>query len=124
MRSVADTLQAQFAAFGPVQARGMFGGHGVFFEGLMIALQFDQQLYLKVDAVSRTLFEQAGSRQFIYERMARPVGLSYFTAPPAFYRNADGAHYWSAQAYDAARRASARKAGRKKTKARPAPRWR
>ena len=35
---------------GPVHAKGMFGGHGIFLDGLMFGLVADSVLYLKVDA--------------------------------------------------------------------------
>ena len=36
-------------SIGPVHAKAMFGGHGIFLEGLMFGLIADSVLYLKVD---------------------------------------------------------------------------
>jgi hypothetical protein len=41
-----------FAPFGPVAVRRMFGGAGIYREGLMFALEFDGAIFLKVDAAS------------------------------------------------------------------------
>ncbi len=117
----AERLRAYFAAFGPVLPRRMFGGYGVFYEGLMIALALDDLLYLKTDAVSRVLFERAGSHPFVYDRGARPVTMSYFSAPAEFFKRAEATQYWGMQAYDAAQRASHKSAGRKKRRAKPRP---
>jgi len=37
------------SSIGPVYARGMFGGHGIYLEGLMFALVAEGVLYLKSD---------------------------------------------------------------------------
>lgn len=36
-----------------VRARRMFGGHGLYRDALMFALEADEQLYVKVDAQSK-----------------------------------------------------------------------
>jgi DNA transformation protein len=36
-------------SLGPVNAKSMFGGHGIFLEGLMFGLVADSVLYLKAD---------------------------------------------------------------------------
>jgi len=46
---VVDLMQS----IGPVRAKGMFGGHGIFLEGLMFGLIADSVLYLKVDKEER-----------------------------------------------------------------------
>ena len=43
-------LHELFADFGPITTRAMFGGHGVYFEGLIIGIVIDDALYLKADA--------------------------------------------------------------------------
>ena len=45
---------------GPVGARRMFGGHGIFMDGLMFGLIADGQLYLKVDDLNRAAYEAEG----------------------------------------------------------------
>ena len=45
------------AGFGPVTIRPMFGGAGVYHDGLMFALVDDEVLYFKVDETSRPAFE-------------------------------------------------------------------
>jgi DNA transformation protein len=42
---VVDMMQT----IGPVYSKRMFGGHGIFLEGLMFALIADSVLYLKAD---------------------------------------------------------------------------
>ncbi|RYZ13123.1 MAG: TfoX family protein, partial [Myxococcaceae bacterium] len=47
---------------GPVQARSMFGGWGLYFGGRMFGLIIQGQLYLKTDDVTRPDFEAEGCR--------------------------------------------------------------
>lgn len=56
MSEFAENLKEVFVLFGPVQLRRMFGGHGVFHEGLMFALVADDVLYQKADGKSSKLF--------------------------------------------------------------------
>ena len=45
-------------------ARRMFGGQGIYAEGAMFAIAYDDSLYLKVDDESRAEFEELGSGPF------------------------------------------------------------
>ena len=74
---VADLL----APLGPVQVRGMFGGFGVFLDGLMFGLLADDTLYLKVDDANRAEFEAAGCEAFVYTMKGKAIEMSYCRAP-------------------------------------------
>jgi len=79
-----------FAPFGPVVVRRMFGGAGIYREGLMFALVFDGAIFLKVDAASIPDFEREGSRPFVYTRAKSPgkigrASLSYWRLPERLY---------------------------------------
>jgi DNA transformation protein and related proteins len=66
----------------PVTARRMFGGHGLYRDGLMFALEADDTLYVKVDAGSASQFVACGCRPFVYTGGGRAVQMSYWTVPP------------------------------------------
>ena len=59
----------------------MFGGAGIYAEGLMFGLVFDATIYLRVDAASIPDFEREGSTPFVYplakspEPFATPVAI-------------------------------------------------
>lgn len=97
-------LLDQLAPFDGVSARRMFGGHGLFRDGLMFALVADDTLYLKVDAGNRPDFEAAGTAPFTYEREGREIALSYYEAPPDVVETADELAAWSQKAFEAALR--------------------
>ena len=51
---------------GTVATRAMFGGHGVYLDGVMIGVVMEDALYLKVDAETRLHFEAVGSEPYVY----------------------------------------------------------
>jgi len=57
---------------GRISTRAMFGGHGVYCDGVFFALIADDRLHLKVDAQTREAFAAAGCRPFICEGRAGP----------------------------------------------------
>jgi DNA transformation protein and related proteins len=81
-----EFIRDLFAPFGPVTLKRMFGGAGLYSEGLMFALLFDGAIFLKVDVASIPDFEREGSRPFVYIR-AKSRGrvgrhsLSYWRLP-------------------------------------------
>lgn len=104
-----DYLHDVFAAFGPIQARRMFGGHGIYHQGLMFALHAGGRLYLKTDAHNVTQFEAQGCEPFCFVQRGKPVKLSYWTAPDAMLDDQELAGQWARSAFDAALRAYAAK---------------
>lgn len=89
---------------GPVRARRMFGGHGIFLDGLMFALVSDRTLYLKVDHDTEGLFRAAGLAPFRYARRGRMAQLSYFQAPEDALEDPQVMALWANRAYAAALR--------------------
>ena len=106
---------------GPVQARSMFGGWGLYYGGRMFGLIIQGQLYLKTDEVTRPDFEAEGCRPFIYQSRGREQPMSYWT-PPADAED-DGRRLlpWARRAVDAANRAAMKKVAKKKPAVKKAP---
>ena len=107
-----DYLRDLFAGVGEVAVRRMFGGQGVYHDGLMIGLVADGVLYLKVDGDSRPRFEAAGGTAFVYHGKGKPVTMSYVTPPEAGLDDPDAFRPWAEAAIVAARRAAAAKPAR------------
>lgn len=101
----ADYLKDLFEPFGAVNPRRMFGGTGVFHEGLMFALVADGTLYLKADEETVPLFEAAGSTPFVYQGKDKPVQLSYWSAPDDAADDPDVMKDWAERAFAAALKA-------------------
>lgn len=108
-------LHEVFAQFGTTQIRRMFGGFGIYHQGLMFGLIANDTLYLKVDAISSPVFEQLGLRPFEFDRHGKIIKMSYYQAPVEIFDDYEQATIWAKRAYDAAIRA---KQPKKKTKPR------
>ena len=113
-------LQDLFADFGPVTVRRMFGGHGIYRDGVFFALAIDEALYLKVDAQTQARFEAAGSAPFVYTKQQQPITLSYWSAPDAAMESAQDMRPWAQLAYEAALRKPRAAPKRRKPAARKA----
>jgi DNA transformation protein len=97
----------QLGAFGPVSARAMFGGFGLYSRGVMFALIAGETLYFKTDAINRPEFEAAGMGPFVYESKGRWTAMSYHEAPPDSLEDPDLLAELARGAYAAAQRAKA-----------------
>jgi DNA transformation protein len=103
------------APAGPVQAKAMFGGHGLYRDETMFAIIVDDTLYLKADDRTRGEFQALGLDPFTYELPNRKiVSMSYFRAPDRAMDDPAYMKPWVDKAHEAARRAHARKADHKK----------
>lgn len=91
-----------FAPFGTVRTRRMFGGLGVYRDGVMFALAAGGELYLKADAAAAEAFRRAGSEPFVYVRRGRPVALSYWRLPETALDDGDQLARWAELSYTAA----------------------
>lgn len=108
-----DYVQDLFAAFGPVDVRRMFGGAGIFADGLMFALISDGVIYLKADAAGTAAFECEGSTPFSYAvEGGRRAVMSYWRLPERLYDEPEELARWAHTAMAAARQADAAAAAR------------
>jgi len=114
-----------FAAFGPVMIRRMFGGAGIFVDGMMFGLIADGVIYLKSDEHTIPTFKREGLGPFSYETKTGTHTLaSYWRMPERLYDDPEELARWATQALETARRTAPRKslAGRPRAKAKPARR--
>lgn len=102
-------IEEMFRGLGPVTIRRMFGGKGVYHQGLIIAVEFDDEILLKADAVSGPQFEAAGARRWAYEgKTGKAVQMPYWSIPEDAFDDPDVMAHWVRLAYEAALRASAK----------------
>ena len=121
MSGFTEHLHEVLGAFGAIRTRRMFGGHGVWHQGLMIGLVAGDTLYLKVDEQTRGRFEAQGSGPFEYARKGKTVALSYYRAPEEMLESPDEAVAWARLAYAAALRGVRPDAVVRKSRVRAAP---
>ena len=101
----ADFVLEQLEPLGGVSARRMFGGVGLFRDGLMFGIIAADTLYLKVDDGNRADYEAANAGPFLYTREGREVALSYYEAPAELFDDPDELSDWARRAFEAAIRA-------------------
>ena len=103
---------------GRLEARPMFGGHGLYCDGAFFAIVLDDVLYLKADDESRARFVAAGLEPFVYQRQGKRASLGYYRAPPEALESPDAALAWGREALSAALRISAAAPSRRGPRAR------
>ena len=103
-----DLLLEGLRPLGSVAVRRMFGGAGVFIDGLMIGLVSDDELYLKTDGRTQERFQAEGLGPFRYAKKGgQTVVMSYWRAPERLLDDPDELRDWAREALAVARRARA-----------------
>lgn len=101
-----EYLIEQMAELGFIEAKRMFGGHGIYCDGRMFGLVADDTLFLKVDAQNRALFEAEELEPFRFEKKDGEVAvMSYWEAPGAALDDQDILLEWARYGVEAALRA-------------------
>ncbi len=117
-REIADKIVSCLMPLGPVRARGMFGGFGLFHEDLMFGLIAYDRPYFKVDDETKARFEAAGGKPFVYDGKTKPIEMSYWNLPDEISDDPEALLPWAELGLEAARRARAKKPAKKRRKAR------
>ena len=110
-----DHLKDLFSPFGDISIRKMFGGAGIYCDGRIFAIADDDDVWLKVDDVSREEFEAAGLKPFEVEMQGKKGTMSYYKPPDDIYDDEDALRHWTGLALGAAMRS--KKPTKKKKKA-------
>lgn len=107
-RSFADyVLRDVLSGVRGIRSRAMFGGWGIYKDGVFFALIADGELYFKADDANRADFEAAGSKPFRYARKGRAaVTMSYWQVPEDVLERKDEIGRWVARSVEAAKRSS------------------
>lgn len=107
---LAEFLCDSLRPLGPVMAKRMFSGAGIFCDGLMFALIIGDAVYLKTDADGEAAFKGEGMGPFVYQAKGRSVALGYWRMPERLLDEPDELVVWSRAALAVAHRAAREKA--------------
>lgn len=99
-----ETIVNHLNQVAPVTARSMFGGYGLYADGVMFALIAYETLYFKVDDDNRADYLDANMGPFMYERHGKPIQMSYYQLPEDVFANPIELLTWIEKAQEAARR--------------------
>ena len=103
-----DYVIDQLAGWGQVSARKMFGGAGLYCDGVMFGLIAADVAYLKVDDSNREDFVRAGSSAFNpYPEKAKSVVMSYYEIPADVLEDPELLAKWAERALAVARKKKA-----------------
>jgi DNA transformation protein and related proteins len=110
------------APLGRITARRMFGGAGLYADGLIIALDIENTLYLKADALTRDRFAAAGGSPFVYQGKDKSgkdkaVTVNYWMPPEDAMDSPEAMLPWARLAQEASLRNVASKPAVRKTTA-------
>lgn len=96
---VQDDLLAEF----DVRARAMFGGYGVYKDGIFFGLIADDELYFKVDETNKVIYQKYGSEPFTYSKgKNKPVTMNYYVVPADIIEDEKTLLQWANTAYEIA----------------------
>jgi DNA transformation protein len=115
-----ERIHELFSGVGPVSIRKMFGGKSIYRDGLIFAIDLDDELMLKADETSAPDFVAAGCRQWVYthSRTGRVTPMPYWSIPDEAMDDPDEMTPWARKAIDASVRVEAAKAANPKSKSR------
>ena len=108
-----EWLSELLEPLGRVSVRRMFGEHGLYLDGVFIAVVSDGRPYFKADAQTEAAFAEAGGERFAFDSRGRHVETSYWSLPESAFDSAEDMRPWAKRALEAAGRKPARRAAKK-----------
>jgi DNA transformation protein len=95
-----DEVLDRLAVLGEVTSRAMFGGHGIYWRGVIFAILFQDRLHLKVDDGTRVDYLARGMGPF--RPNERQTLRSYSEVPPEVAADGEELVSWVKEAIRAA----------------------
>ncbi len=86
-KDYADEVAGRLFLLGPVAARRMFGGFGIFLVDVMFGLIGFDELFFKVDDGNQSDYEDAGMGPFSYLGRNGRISMSYWRVPEKIFED-------------------------------------
>ncbi len=99
-----ETLLKKLKPHGPITARAMFGGYGIYYGDVIFALIAENRLYFRADDLNRKDYEAYDSQPFVYQGMRKPVTMPYMNLPDEILENSKELPRWINKAVDSSLR--------------------
>ena len=97
----------QLSEFGEVDTKRMFGGVGIFKEGLMFGMIGGNSFRLKVDESNQKDYEEKGMKPFSSEKKKK--GMPYWEVPPDVLENRTELAKWAEKSFAIAKNSASKK---------------
>jgi DNA transformation protein and related proteins len=111
-----DYVTELLTPLGSVRSKRMFGGIGIYIDGLFCAIIADDALYLKADDINEAEFQAAGCEQITYEKQGEIFAMRYYRVPEEAMDNSHEMMRWAKLGMAAAlRKATDPKSKKKKS---------
>lgn len=101
-KAYCEAVKAQLSPFMPVTSRAMFGGYGLYSDGVIFALiTSDDTLHFKVDDSNRAIYEDAGLQQF--------HNMPYYQVAPTWFDQPEKLYEFAQQSVEVSKRGKKKK---------------
>ena len=97
-------VQDLLSGLSGVQARAMFGGWGIYKDGIIFAIIVDDVLYFKVDESNQSQYHSRGSRPFTYQSRGKPISISYWEVLADVIDDREAIMRWAEEAFRISRK--------------------
>jgi DNA transformation protein len=95
-----DRFNDLFAPFGRIVVRRMFGAEGLFRDGLMFGIVYEERIYFKTSGESRRAFLAEGAGPLYYKmKNAEGILTSYYELPDRLYDDPEELAEWARAAF-------------------------
>lgn len=94
-------IQDQLSEFGDVEIKSMFGGVGIFKDGLMFGKIGGDIFRLKVDETNKEQYEEKGMKPFHSEKKKK--GMPYWEVPQDVLEDRTELAKWANQSFEIAK---------------------
>ncbi len=95
-------IKDQLSEFGEVEFKNMFGGIGIFKDGLMFAKIGGDKFRLKVDDSNKKQFEEKGMKAYFSEKKKK--GMPYWEVPLEVLEDRTELAKWAKQSFEIAKK--------------------
>lgn len=95
-------LLDSLSVLGVVSARRMFGGYGIYKNGLMFAIVVEDVLYLKTSPASVGAYQARALPPFTYQKQGKLCRIAYYQCPEEALEDPEEMLKWAGLAFEAA----------------------
>lgn len=104
-----SVMEELFDGISGITSRAMFGGYGIYREGVIFALIVEEDLYFKTDQGNVDDYKEAGSHPFTYQKEnGKVIAMSYWLLPDQIMKNRQKLLEWIDLAHAASKRGKKR----------------
>ncbi|MBX7146666.1 MAG: TfoX/Sxy family protein [Alphaproteobacteria bacterium] len=90
----------QLQPLGHPSKKTMFGGLGLYLDGVIFGIVVDNKIYLKVNDENIEKFKKAKSHPFTYDKNGKSVSMSYWAVPQTILKNPKEWQAWVQESWN------------------------